>query len=151
MNHSSNVMHQYCTKNNIYLALVLLLQRVRQKHRIKTAASSKSEKSDGSEWWVNVLLQMMCNQNKNSTVLIDGSRGFSGCAQILLATKIGGATAIQKLLVKWTVGYWGPVGTSTSIYLLSPTSLLSPIKSPNDFNSKVLQVAITFAVNELGK
>ena len=41
----------------------------------------------------------MCNQ-KNSTGLIDGSQGFAICAQILLATKTGGSTAIQKLWVK---------------------------------------------------
>ena len=83
-----------------------------KKHRVKNAASSKTEKSDGSEWWVIVILQMMCNQNKNSTGSIDGSQGFARCAQIWLATKIGGATAIQKLWVKWTVGYWSPMGTS---------------------------------------
>ena len=43
---------------------------------------------------------MMCNQNKNSTGLIDGSQGFARRAQILLATKIGGATAMQKIWVK---------------------------------------------------
>ena len=60
---------------------------------------------------------MMCNQNKNSTGLIESSQGFSRCAQILLATKIGGATAIQKLWVKLTVRYWGPVGTSIVLVL----------------------------------
>ena len=33
---------------------------------------------------------------KNSTGLIDGSQGFARCAQIWLATKIGGYAAIQK-------------------------------------------------------
>ena len=33
-------------------------------------------------------------------------------AQLLLATKIGEATANQKLWVKWTVGSWGTVATS---------------------------------------
>ena len=83
-----------------------------QKHRVKTSESSKTQKSDGSKWWVIILLQMMCNKNKNSTWLIDGSQGFARCAQILLATKIGGATAIQKLWVKWTLGSLGTVGTS---------------------------------------
>ena len=100
-----------CAKNNIYVVLVLLLRQARQKNRVETAASSKTEKSDGSEWWVFILLQMMCNQNKNSIGLIGSSQGFAKCAQILLATKIGGATAIQKLWVKWTMGSWSPVGT----------------------------------------
>ena len=39
-----------CARNNIYVALVLLLQRARQKNRAKNAASSKTEKLDGSEW-----------------------------------------------------------------------------------------------------
>ena len=39
-------------------------------------------------------------QLKYRTGIIDGSQGFSRCAQFLLSTKIGGATAIQKLLVK---------------------------------------------------
>ena len=60
----------------------------------------------------------MCNQNKNSTGLIDGSWGFDRCTQSLLAAKIGGATAIQKLWVKWTVGSWSPVGTSIVLELL---------------------------------
>ena len=64
---------------------------------VETAAYSKTQKYDGSEWRVIILLQIMCNKNKNSTGLIDGSQGFVRCAQILLATKIGGATAIQKL------------------------------------------------------
>ena len=33
-------------------------------------------------------------------------------AQFLLATKIGGTTAIQKVWVKKAVGSWGPVATS---------------------------------------
>ena len=51
---------------------------------------------------------MVYNQNKNSTGLIYGSQGFAICAQILSAKKIGWATAIQKLWVKWTLGSWGP-------------------------------------------
>ena len=104
-----------CAKNNIYVALVLLLQQARQKYRVETAASSKTEKSDRSECRVVNILQIMCNQNKNSTRLIGGSQGFVRCAQIWLATKIGGATAIQKLWVKRTVEYWSPVGTSIAM------------------------------------
>ena len=100
-----------CAKNNIYVALVLHLRRTRQKNWVETAASSKTEKSDGSEWLVVILLQMMCNKNKNSTGLIDSSPDFTRCAQIWLANKIGGATAIQKNWVEWTVGSCYPVGT----------------------------------------
>ena len=56
---------------------------------------------------------------KKYTGLIDGTQGFARCAQILLATKIGGATAVQNLWVKWTVGSWGPVGTSIVLVLVS--------------------------------
>ena len=42
----------------------------------------------------------LCEGKKTSTGLIDGSKGFAKCAQLLLATKIGGATAIQKYWVK---------------------------------------------------
>ena len=55
---------------------------------------------------------MVCNQNKNSTGLIDGSQGFTRCAQIRLATKIGGATAIQKIGSNepWDLGLlWEPL------------------------------------------
>ena len=37
---------------------------------------------------------------------------FARCAQFLLATKIGGATAIQKYWLKKAVRSWGPVATS---------------------------------------
>ena len=40
---------KHCAKNNMNVALVLLLRRARQKHRVKTVASSKTQKSDGSE------------------------------------------------------------------------------------------------------
>ena len=60
---------------------------------------------------------MICNKNKNSTGLINGYQGFARCAQILLATKIGGVTAIQKLWVKRTVGSWSPVGSSIVLVL----------------------------------
>ena len=46
----------------------------------------------------------------NFTGLIGGSQGFARCAQILLATKIGGATTIQTLWVKLIVVSWVPVG-----------------------------------------
>ena len=49
---------------------------------------------------------------QKNTGLINGSQGFTRCDQILLATKIGGVTAIQKLWVKSAVGSWGPAGTS---------------------------------------
>ena len=39
-----------CAKNNIYVALVLLLWQAHQKNRVKIAASSKKEIFDGSEW-----------------------------------------------------------------------------------------------------
>ena len=54
MNHK-RITHQIscvnnCTKNNIYVALVLILRQAHQKNWVETAASSKTEKSDGSEW-----------------------------------------------------------------------------------------------------
>ena len=55
---------------------------------------------------------MKCNQNENSIGLIYCYKGFSRCAQLLSATKVGGATAIQKDWVKkpWDLGdLWQPV------------------------------------------
>ena len=63
----------------------------------------------------------MCNKNENRTVLINGSSGFARYAQFLLATKIGGATAIQKYWVKWTLGYWGPAATSIVLVVSNRT------------------------------
>ena len=63
----------------------------------------------------------MCNQNKNPTGIIGGSYGFARYAQFLLATKIGGATAIQKYWVKWTLGYWGPAATSIVLVVSNRT------------------------------
>ena len=60
---------------------------------------------------------MMCNQNKNIIGSIDGSWGFARCDQFVLATTIGGAMAIQKIWVKWTVGSWGHVVTSIVLVL----------------------------------
>ena len=91
---------KHCAKNNLYVALVLILRLVRSQKKCKNAASSKTQKSDGSEWRVIILLQMVYNKNQNITELIDGSQGFARCAQISLATKNGGATANQKLWVK---------------------------------------------------
>ena len=60
-------------QNSTYVALVLLLRRVRQKYGVKTAAFSKTQKSDGSKWRFIILIHMIWNKNKNSTRLIDGS------------------------------------------------------------------------------
>ena len=83
-------------KNNIYVVLVLILRQARQKYRVKNAASSKTQKYDGSEWRVIIIIRVVCNK-KNSTGLFDGSKGFSGRDQFLLATKIGGPMAIHKI------------------------------------------------------
>ena len=88
-----------CTKNNIYVAIVLLLLRARQKNRVKTAASSK-QKNLTEVNGESSLFFRLCAIKKNNIVLIGGSQGFARCAQILLDTKIGGATAIQKKWVK---------------------------------------------------
>ena len=83
---------------------------------------------------------MMCNQNKNSTWLIGGSYGFARCAQFLLATKTGGATAIQKLWVKWIVGSWGPV--ATSIVLVPSVKRLKLLVLLSVYSSHKLSVSI---------
>ena len=79
---------------------------------------------------------MMCNQNKNITGLIDESKGLARSAKILLATKIGGAMAIQKLWVKWTVGSCGPVGTSIILVTFRHISIF------NIFISKILHCVL---------
>ena len=41
---------KHCAKSNIYVALVLILRQARQKYRVKTAAPSKAQTFDVSEW-----------------------------------------------------------------------------------------------------
>ena len=65
---------------------------------------------------------MICNQKQIITRLINGSQGFARCSQIWLATKIGGATTIKKLWVKWTLGSWSLVRISI---VLVPLNLAS--------------------------
>ena len=116
---------KHCAKNNIYVSLVLLLRRVRKKHGVKTAASSKTQKSDGSEWWVIIFIYMMCNPNKNSTGLIIGSWGFARCAQFLLATKL---VELQPSKIigsnePWDIGYlWKPVLYWYSFLIMDTTT-----------------------------
>ena len=114
-----------CAKNIIYGAPVLLLRRARHKNRVKTAAPSKTQNYDGSEWWVIMFIHMMCNQKKNSTGLIDVYQAFARCDQIRLATKISGATATQTLWVKLNVGYWSPVGTIILLVVGKPNDIFS--------------------------
>ena len=130
MNYKWSTRQMSCVKNhakyNIYVALVLLLRRARQQTSDRNCCILKNKKSDGSEWWIIIILQMMRNQNKNSIGLIDCSQGFARCAQMWLATKIVGATSIQNIWVKWTVGSWYPVGTS--IVLVRSDQLLNFVR-----------------------
>ena len=64
---------------------------------VKTAASSKTKKLDGSECLVIIILQVMCNQNEKNTGLIGSSQGFSRCAQILLDKKLVGLRPSKKI------------------------------------------------------
>ena len=78
---------------------------------------------------------MMCNQNKNSTALIDGSQGFTRCTQIWLATKIGGATAIKNFVLNepWDLGLlWEPV-----LYCYSTWGEWSEVETRKDDKNKV--------------
>ena len=54
----------------------------------------------------------MYNKNKKQHRINQKILRFSRCAQFLLATTIGGATAIQNIWVKLTVESWGSVVTS---------------------------------------
>ena len=75
----------------------------------------------------------MCNENKNIIGLIDGSQGFARCAQILLATKIGGATSIPKPWVKLTMGSWGLVGTRIVLVQLGKIFLAVEVRRPRKY------------------
>ena len=88
---------------------------------------------------------MMCNQNKNGTGLIDVSQGFARCAQIWLAAKIGGAVAIQKIWVKWSIVSLSPVGTSILLVLKAT------YKYPLEIRELLWDVKIDYGIFEKNK